>query len=556
MPKIRNLIWGELDYIPCGEQEPVIEDDRVSLTASLRFSEKITKEDIVLRFIDDNGQETIISPINADNKAKSSNSEKGKFFHFRLETLTCKTLYQYEILYKGKVLPLNKTEKPACFRTPPARQDPQPIKIAAGGDQERHEQLGALGRLFDLDNHKDTKKLYQHIGSSGTGLQLDDPVEEQPYEVFFHLGDLFNGENTELNDFTCHVTTLKAFRHHIKTDFSKPVGNHLSQVSYGFYAAAEDHDIGQNNGSVPKTPKEIEARENMQSAFHEAVLMPKFLEQTSDGYGDVTTVGGRAGPYYKKRIGQSEFFILHNRYTQDPDNARAYLLGEAQWSWLEESLSSSKASNRIIISPLPLVMGKAPNEDYRAHWQEWDRMMQLCRKYKISTILTADSHNYSFSEIHVHEEAGDEPWIVYHQLIGTLGGSKQSISDEELAEINKPGRPPLLPKGEGFNASLYDGSTVKAYFSPGDDFALLPNGQGGSRWTTKKEWSKDTHGYAGIICSPSFTPSETLEENTELVSMQKKPQTMPWQFRSCLFTCSKQKPEVTADTRLYFEYGG
>ncbi|WP_146740012.1 alkaline phosphatase D family protein [Legionella quinlivanii] len=579
VPQIKNLLFGELEYIDLGPEEPAIEDDRVSCSIAIRLNKKYPCDDFQIRLTPTNPfseeSEKVFSAHNAD--SISLDRKKGKFLHFHLDELTCKTNYRYELLYKGTPLAINGTAGTAArreivIRTPPARQDPQPVKIAVGGDQERHEQFGALGHCFDLDNASHTQLLYQHIADEGNfEASAEDDIESQPYQMMIHLGDLFNGEfffswrnlfRRGRSVFEVGVDSLKAFRQHLASDFGKPAGNGLAHLAYGVYAVADDHDTGQNKAKPPVTPSEYRRRENMEKAFHEMLLMPGFLSQPRDENNPDGPIG-RAGPYYKKRVGQSEFFFLHNRYTNSAKNADAWLLGEEQWQWLEQSLANSKASNKVLISPLPLVMGKDPGEDYRAHWQEWQRLMQLCRNHRIATILTADSHNYSCSELHVRAHHDDEPWVVHQHLVGTLGGSKQYVSDEELQCINSPGRPPLLPKGEGFDASLYEGSRVTAYFSPGNREALLPDRTSEtkkeSQWTAKGQWQNNTHAYASLVFKPAHEaikrPSSGSEgDSIEMVWQKNSAAVSSWQVHSSLFTCSDKRNEVVHEPRLDCDY--
>ena len=286
----------------------------------------------------------------------------------------------------------------------------------------------------------------------------------------------------------------------------------------------------------------------MERAFHRHTLLPQFTTQTTDGYGKVTTKHGRLGPYFKIRIGQHEIFMPHNRYTQTDDApADAFLLGEEQWQWLEASLNDSKASNKILLSPLPLVMGKNPAEDYRGHHEEWSRLLQLCRHHQIATILTADSHNFSHSEIWVRCFPDDEPWVVNHYLVGTLGGSSQKISAAELDSINQPNRMPLLPEDAEFDRELYRGSRVLAYFAPGKKYALLPlkNELGittSSEWSTN--WHKDVHGYANLIFNPLVSPNA----NAQLAQ-----DTSSFQVNSRFFACRKRH-QINDEARLSQQY--
>ncbi|KTD53252.1 PhoD-like phosphatase [Legionella santicrucis] len=582
-PTIKNLLWAELDYIDCGDFEPAIEDDRVFLTTIVRLNGRNNPKNFQmrLRWIDEDGseQEVFVDPyesldeINPDNKKES-------FLHFRTPELLCKKDYQCDIFYKGSTLSVLKAPKgdyiPLTIETPPARQDPQSITIAVGGDQERHEQLGFLGQLFGINNYSHTKQIYKHIGSS------------QGYQLFIHLGDLFNGEvyfslrnlfRSGRRVFERKVQTEEAFDYHLKADFLHPAKRYLAKLSHGFYNVCDDHDGGNNDQKEAITEQEKAARQYMENSFHKNVGLPRFSIQEHDGYGNVKT-SGRAGPFFKKRIGQSEFFILHNRLTQTTDaKPESFLLGEKQWEWLEQSLAESKASNKIIISPLPFVMGKNPGEDYRAHWQEWHRFIQLCRKYKVGTILTADSHNFSESEIHVSN--ADDPndknrWIIHQHLIGTLGGSAQHITDEENERINTPGRPLLLPQDNDFPKELYQGSRVISYFSPGSKQALISSRHSGdatnrvdgqeetlidSQWTQKNEWRKHTHGYARFVFTPQshyvaeeieIGANEVISSNRQSVRLSPE-QLDAWQVKMSFFACNR-KQSITNELRLESKY--
>lgn len=583
-PIIKNLLWAELDYIECGDIEPAIEDDRVLLTSIVRLNGQYNPKNfqMQLRWTDEEGfeQELFVLPNEALDEINSGN-KKGSFLHFRTPELLCKKDYQCEIFYKDTPLRVLKSKKngyvPLTIETPPARQDPQPITIAVGGDQERHEQLGFLGQLFGINNYSHTKQIYKHIGNS------------QGYQLFIHLGDLFNGEvyfsirnlfRTGRRVFERKVQSEEAFDYHLKSDFLHPSKRHLAKLSHGFYNACDDHDGGDNDQKEAITEEQKAARRNMESSFHKNVGLPSFSTQEHDGYGTVKT-SGRAGPFFKKRIGQSEFFILHNRLTQTTEaKPESFLLGEEQWEWLEQSLAESKASNKVIISPLPFVMGKNPGEDYRAHWQEWHRFMQLCRKYKVGTILTADSHNFSESEIHVKnadDPDDDSSWVIHQHLIGTLGGSAQHITDEEHECINSPGRPLLLPQDNDFPSELYTGSRVISYFSPGNKQALISPQYSGeetnsadnqeepgrdSQWTQKNEWHKHTHGYARFVFTPQsyyLTDEIEIDEDNEASSINKqKTQLSPehldsWQVKMSFFACNRMK-SIANEPRLESEY--
>ncbi|MFC3909643.1 alkaline phosphatase D family protein [Legionella dresdenensis] len=561
LPSIKNILFGELTYIDYeGDVEPAIEDDRVSIKAALRLDKSYEYTDFTLMLASQNEEKPIVMYIpaeNADSRAIKKGKTKAGFLHFPLRELNCNESYGYQILYKGKPLQIFKDKHPpedtqVFIRTPPARQDPLPIKIAVGGDQERMEQFNPLGACLGLDNQKYTSLLYTHIKS-------------QPFNLFAHLGDLYNGEwfisfqnlfRRGRKFIEYQVRSLQAYRANLAGDFGTPAENNLAHIAGGTCVVVDDHDIGQNNAGPPVTNKQKKAQRKMVDAFHEMGLMQDFL------------AADKEGPYFNTRIGQHEFFFLNNRFTQNRTSEEAYLLGDKQWAWLEASLAGSKAGNKIIVSPLPLAMGKSPTEDYRGHPKEWHRFMQLCRKYSVGAVLTADSHNYSHTEFHVREFPDDKPWIVNQHLVGTLGGKAQHITAEEKKSINLLGRQPLMPEDAKIK-ELYRGSRVKAYFSPDENQALLPHEGEESEWTKPGEWEKDTYGYLGITLSSE--PEEDneqgnvifQEENGDQIEMvnfhsrknrENRDNVSVGRVEAAFFACTKKSGVVREEPRLAFRY--
>ncbi len=567
--KVTYLQWGELTYTRTQDSiEPAIADDRVFLTAAVHLSHKRDSRNFQMRFTHNTDASNSVEVSVFHRPLSDADSrKKQKILHFESPELQCSKAYKCELVYKNRVIPLSRNE--LIINTPPARQDARPLKIALGGDQELFEQLGFVGRLFDLNNYAHTKKIYAHIGASGEpNASPDAPVDKQPYQLFIHIGDMMNGEiffsfrnifRRGRNFFERQAESVEAFDGHLFNDAIHPARTNLSRISYGFYNASDDHDTLGNGGGEPITDKDLRIRRNMQTSFHNNVLLPKFLLQESDGYGPVRTLDGRKGPYFKKRIGQHEIYILHNRMTQEAQAAAdSFLLGEQQWAWLEDSLTTSQALHKIIISPLPFVMGKNPEEDYRGHPEEWHRLMQLCREYKIGTIFTADSHNYSHAQIYVRSHDEDTPWIINHQLVGTLGGSKQFITDEEMESLNKPGRPPLIAADiDGYDASLYRGTRVISYFSPGSKRALLPADIVGQDSVWSEEWKKNTHGYLSAtfsfknaIDAPEHSSSKDVSaDESELSECHK------WTARTRFFGCHGRN-EVREINELTANYAG
>lgn len=101
------------------------------------------------------------------------------------------------------------------------------------------------------------------------------------------------------------------------------------------YSMWDDHDFGANN-----TDGRLAGKSNSRRAFLENRPNPSFGE-------------GAAGIYTSFRNGDVEVFLLDTRWfagteqsKQDP--TKQTLLGEAQWRWLEQGLSRSKATFKVI----------------------------------------------------------------------------------------------------------------------------------------------------------------------------------------------------------------
>lgn len=101
------------------------------------------------------------------------------------------------------------------------------------------------------------------------------------------------------------------------------------------YSVWDDHDFGANN-----TDGRLAGKTNSRRAFLESRPNPSYGE-------------GAAGIYTAFRHGEVEVFLLDTRWfaateqsKQDP--TKPTLLGEAQWRWLEQGLSRSKATFKVV----------------------------------------------------------------------------------------------------------------------------------------------------------------------------------------------------------------
>ncbi|MBL4744874.1 MAG: alkaline phosphatase family protein [Flavobacteriaceae bacterium] len=164
----------------------------------------------------------------------------------------------------------------------------------------------------------------------------------------------------------------------------------------------DDHDYGINDGGI-----EYKKKNQVQQ------ILLDFLDVDSQ---DPRRF--RPGVYHAKTyqtgIYSVQVILLDTRYfrtklLKDPSGKKRYLpttdttgsmLGDAQWKWLEETLSSSKASFNIIISSIQFLSSEHGFESWGTMPHEVKKMENLIVKSmaKNTIILSGDRHISEFSK--------------------------------------------------------------------------------------------------------------------------------------------------------------
>lgn len=163
----------------------------------------------------------------------------------------------------------------------------------------------------------------------------------------------------------------------------------------------DDHDYGKNDGGKFYSRKKESKEEFM-----------RFLEIPSDH-----PMRSREGVYSSYTYGpagnQVKVILLDLRYFRDTTirssvpghrydpNLEGDMMGETQWSWLEQELKDSKADVHLIGSSIQLIA----NDHY---WEKWgnfpksrQRMLDLLAKYKPRNtfVLSGDRHIAEISKL-------------------------------------------------------------------------------------------------------------------------------------------------------------
>lgn len=105
----------------------------------------------------------------------------------------------------------------------------------------------------------------------------------------------------------------------------------------------------------------------------------------------------RPGCWYQFSIGDVDFFMLDGRtYRTNPFDANPTMLGPDQKAWLFDALKTSKATFKVLVSPVPWACGAKP--DSRDTWDgfasERDEVFSFIRDNAIDGVLllSADRH--------------------------------------------------------------------------------------------------------------------------------------------------------------------
>jgi len=151
----------------------------------------------------------------------------------------------------------------------------------------------------------------------------------------------------------------------------------------------DDHDYGKNNGGHEFTHKRL-SQQFALDFFGVPTSSPK---RKQEGLYSSHTFG--AGPE------QIKIILLDSRYFKDITPGS--LLGEVQWSWLEEELLNSKASLHLIVSSISVLTPKTIHtEEWADYSAEKARLKNLLKKSgRPYLYLTGDRH---FSDIFTNDD--------------------------------------------------------------------------------------------------------------------------------------------------------
>ena len=248
---------------------------------------------------------------------------------------------------------------------------------------------------------------------SSKQILWDDVIEDSP-DMWIWLGDNIYGDSPDTTVMQAKYQKQKSDEDYQKLRLNTPI--------YGIW---DDHDYGKNDAG-----KEFDSKVEMRD------LMLKFLDVSLSN-----EVWSREGGYqsYVQTIGdvQVKIILLDSRYFRDKPirNGNSYdpnltgtILGQAQWTWLENELAQSNEDLVLIGNGIQVLPEEHRFEKWANFPNERLRLVELIEKSPAPKVilLSGDRHLTEVSKI-------DNGKIIYEI---TCSGMTHSYSDFS-GEVNK-----------------------------------------------------------------------------------------------------------------------
>jgi alkaline phosphatase D len=220
-------------------------------------------------------------------------------------------------------------------------------------------------------------------------------------------------------DFGATIKTV-AFGSSANQDLPQPIWNVIAENNPDLFLFMGDnvHLTKQEQKSVTAQYRKLDSIPEYR-AFREKV--PFLATWDNEDYSDQkeflkywTYVGnsiafGQKGIYHAKIIGpkkkQVQIIVLDTRsFRTKADDAKATMLGEMQWSWLEDQLKHP-AQVRMVVSSIPLIATEHGTDKWGLYPKERQRFFDLLKKTGVHNIIvfSGDRHQSSIAKTSVKD---------------------------------------------------------------------------------------------------------------------------------------------------------
>jgi alkaline phosphatase D len=299
------------------------------------------------------------------------------------------------------------------FRTAPAAEDAEPIRLVFGGD------VAGQNVCRDL----------------AEGFPIMETIRAQRPDVFVGLGDMIYADNacdpvgrygnTQVPGGFGPATNLAEFWAHWRYNRADQASKRLL-ASTSYVGVWDDHEVVNDFGPLNDT----RSTPPYTPGVH---LLPIGLEAFLD-YTPIAIASNTPKRLYRSlRWGKHlELFVLDTRQYRDangasdgPDRPKT-MLGREQLTWLKESLAASDATWKVIVSSVPMSIPTGfPPEGGRDGWANFDQttgyeqelldILRFTEQHGIANTfwITTDVH---FAEAFRYRPFTAKPGFVVHEL--------------------------------------------------------------------------------------------------------------------------------------------
>ena len=255
--------------------------------------------------------------------------------------------------------------------------------------EDRHLRLMMDTNSARLDTNQTLERLA--FGSCNDQQKAAAPwktIAEQKPQLWIWLGDTVYGEKPSA------LSLQMAYKQQLELPAYQTFKENTAII--GIW---DDHDYAYNNAG-----KEVAFKKTSQQLFLDFLQEPESsARRRQEGIYTSYEIGAKDKQVVK-------IILLDTRYHADHQNPNTDLLGKAQWEWLTELLTHSKAKFHIIASGIQVL----PNEHRFEKWSNFPRararLLQLFKKTRPSglILLSGDRHIAEISRISNKEDVVTE----------------------------------------------------------------------------------------------------------------------------------------------------
>ncbi|MEM8528632.1 MAG: alkaline phosphatase D family protein [Bacteroidota bacterium] len=247
----------------------------------------------------------------------------------------------------------------------------------------------------------------------GGEYEIFESIHEQAPDAMVWLGD-----NTYLREVDWY-TQSGIFHRYTHTRSTKEIQPLLASTHH--YAIWDDHDFGPNDSD--------------RSFIHKDKTLDAFERFWANPTTGIPQMEGGITTQFK--WGDIDFFLLDDRYFRSPNNCKTCeptIMGEAQFNWLIEALTTSRAPFKIVAIGGQVLSTAEVYENY-AHHHKRERALLLKRieKEGIKNVvfLTGDRHHTELSKL--VNDAGNTLYdITVSPLTSGVARSKNEVNDNRV----------------------------------------------------------------------------------------------------------------------------